>query len=101
MTVRIYQPAKTAMQSGKANTQNWILEFSAETPRPPEPLMGWTAAGDTNEQVRLFFESKEEAVAYATNHSLIFVIHEPKRAKPKIKAYADNFAYRRIGAWTH
>ncbi|MGA7609796.1 MAG: NADH dehydrogenase ubiquinone Fe-S protein 4, partial [Xanthobacteraceae bacterium] len=27
MFARIYKPAKTAMQSGKANTKAWVLDF--------------------------------------------------------------------------
>ena len=38
MTARIYQPAKTAMQSGCANTRDWLLEFEPETRKSAEPL---------------------------------------------------------------
>ena len=27
MTVRIYKPAKTAMQSGQAKTRDWVVDF--------------------------------------------------------------------------
>ena len=101
MTVRIYQPAKTAMQSGKAKTRHWILEHVPHTAKRPEPLMGWTSAGDTKGQVRLSFESKDEAIAYAEKHRLIYSVIEPRRSKPVPKAYSDNFAYSRVGAWTH
>jgi hypothetical protein len=101
MTVRIYQPTKTAMQSGKAKTRRWVLEHAPQTARRPEPLMGWVAAGDTKNQVRLDFESKEEAVAYAKKHNMAYQVQEPRRSRPRIKAYADNFAFRRAGSWTH
>jgi hypothetical protein len=101
MTVRIYQPAKTAMQSGKAKTRRWVLEHAPETARRPEPLMGWISAGDTKNQVRLGFDTKEEAIAYAKKHNLAYVVQEPRRSKPRIKTYADNFAFGRTGSWTH
>lgn len=101
MTVRIYQPTKTAMQSGKAKTKRWVLEHAPETARRPEPLMGWVAAGDTKNQVRLGFETKEDAIAYAKKHNMAYQVQEPRRSKPRIKTYADNFAFNRAGSWTH
>ena len=74
MSVRIYRPSKTAMQSGRAKTKNWVLEPTLETARRPEPLMGWVSSGDTNNQVRLTFETKEEAVAYAKKHELDYIV---------------------------
>ena len=64
MPARIYKPSKTAMQSGQANTKAWVLDFEPEAPRHVEPLMGWTSSGDMRQQLRLRFDSKEEAVAY-------------------------------------
>ncbi len=101
MTVRIYRPARTAMQSGKQGTRNWVLEHVPETARRPEPLMGWVAAGDTRRQVRLRFETREEAIAYAERNNLVYEIREPRTAVSKPKAYADNFAFDRLDAWTH
>jgi len=63
MVARIYKPAKTAMQSGKANTKAWVLDFEPEQPPEVEPLMGWTSSGDMRQQIRLRFDTKEEAVA--------------------------------------
>ena len=68
MTARIYKPAKTAMQSGTAKTKEWVLDFEPEQPRPVEPLMGWTSSGDMRQQVRLRFDTKEEAMAYCERH---------------------------------
>ena len=39
---RIYKPAKTAMQSGTAKTNDWVLDYEPSEPRQVEPLMGWT-----------------------------------------------------------
>jgi hypothetical protein len=100
-TARIHKPAKTAMQSGQARTKQWLLEFERTEPREIEPLMGWTSSGDTRQQVKLWFDSKEEAVAYATREGLAFRVEEPHEAKRRTIAYADNFKFNRVGQWTH
>jgi len=101
MLARIYRPAKSAMQSGQANAREWLLEFEPEEARKIEPLMGWTSSGDMNAQVRLTFETQEEAVAYAERHSIPYQVFEPKQAARSVRAYADNFKYNRKGLWTH
>ena len=102
MTARIYKPARTAMQSGQAKTSRWLLEFDPETRREVEPLMGWTSSSDMNQQVRLWFGSSEEAVAYAQKNGLAYRVEEPaeKAARPGA-AYSDNFKFNRLGQWTH
>ena len=101
MAVRIYKPAKTAMQSGEARTREWLLEYEPESPSTPEPLMGWISSADTKAQIRLEFDTKEEAIAYATRAGLAYTVIEPKPRKPIRKSYADNFRFGRIGNWTH
>ncbi len=101
MAARIFKPARTAMQSGGAQTKKWMLEYEPEQPCEIEPLMGWTASGDMKQQVRLRFETKEEAVAYCQKRGIPFELFEPHEAARKKMAYGDNFAYRRIGQWTH
>jgi hypothetical protein len=65
MRARIYRPAKNAMQSGKARTKQWLLEYEPETARTIDPLMGWTSSRDMRQQLCLEFDTAEEAVAYA------------------------------------
>jgi len=101
MLARIYRPAKTAMQSGKAKTKDWLLEFEPASARRSDPLMGWTQSSDMNGQVRLSFETRDEAVAYAQRHEIPFQLFQPKTPKRIIKAYADNFAAGRKQPWTH
>jgi hypothetical protein len=101
MLARIYRPAKNAMQSGKAKTKDWVLEFEPASARRPDPLMGWTQSSDMNGQIRLTFETRDEAVAYAQRHEIAFQLFEPKTPKRIIKAYADNFAANRKQPWTH
>ncbi|MEX0752272.1 MAG: ETC complex I subunit [Xanthobacteraceae bacterium] len=101
MTARIYRPAKTAMQSGSAQTKEWILDYEPEEPRLVEPLMGWTSSGDMKQQLRLRFASKEEAIAYCEHHGIAYQVFEPKRPARRGIAYADNFAFGRREGWTH
>ncbi len=102
MFARIYQPAKTAMQSGRANTKSWRLDFDAETARRIDPLMGWTSADDmTASQVRLTFDTREEAVAFAEKHAIAYRLESPRKSETHAKAYADNFAFKRRSPWTH
>jgi len=103
MRVRIYQPAKTAMQSGRAGTQQWVVEFDpeAEARSEMDPLMGWTSSANTRAQVRMRFDSMEEAVAYAKRQGYAYSIEAAKQREMRPKAYADNFRYDRIDRWTH
>jgi hypothetical protein len=102
MLARIFRPSKTAMQSGKAKTKEWVLEFEPSAARRSDPLMGWTQTSDTeSSQVVLSFETKDEAVRYAEHHGIAFQLFDEKPAKRIIKAYADNFAFGRKIPWTH
>ena len=101
MVARIYKPAKTAMQSGTAKTKLWVLDYEPEQPRAVEPLMGWTSSGDMRQQLRLRFETKEEAIAYCERHGIAYQVSEEKTAARRAMSYADNFAFHRRDAWTH
>ena len=102
MSVRIYKPARNAMQSGKAKSDLWMLEFAAAAPRTVDPLMGWTSSGDTRSQVKLTFESKEEAIAYCEREGLAYhVLPVNPVARFIKKSYSDNFKFGRSVNWTH
>jgi hypothetical protein len=101
MMARIYKPAKTAMQSGKANTKAWVLDYEPEQPREVEPLMGWTSSADMKQQLRLRFATCEEAVAYCERRSIPYQVFGAKEPARRTIAYADNFAYGRRDPWTH
>ncbi len=90
-TVRIYQPPKTAMQSGRAQTHKWVLEFEPAAAREVEPLMGWISGRDTRRQVKLRFDTRDEAVAYAERNGYRVELEEPHARRVKPKSYADNF----------
>lgn len=103
MLARIYQPSRSAMQSGQAKTHHWFLEFVPAQARWIDPLMGWTGSGDMNSQVRLRFESRDEAIAYAEKHGIAYQTFEPKRRRHILRqnGYGDNFSSGRRAAWTH
>ncbi|TJZ93830.1 ETC complex I subunit [Paracoccus gahaiensis] len=103
MIVRIFQPARTAMQSGTAKTKGWVLEFPPSDAREIDPLMGWTSSEDTQSQVRLCFDSRKQAEDYARDHGLDFVVQEPHRraANVRPRGYGENFATDRRAPWTH
>ena len=88
----IYQPAKTAMQSGRGKSGLWLLEFEGAAPRQVEPLMGWTSSPDTQQQVQMNFESREAAVAFCDGRSLAYRIVVAQKRRPRLKSYADNFS---------
>lgn len=103
MRARIYKPAKTAMSSGTAKTRTWVLEFAPESAREVDPLMGWTSSSDTQAQVRLTFDSREAAEAYAEERGIDAVVMGAHRRRANVRpgGYGDNFATKRRGAWTH
>ena len=102
MSARIFSPAKTAMQSGKAKTGRWVLEFDPEQPRKIDPLMGYTTSGDMKSQIRLVFETKEEADRLCRERTASpTACEEPKEAKRRQISYAENFRYDRKMPWTH
>jgi hypothetical protein len=101
MTARIYKPARTAMQSGTARTKEWVLDYEPETPREIEPLMGWTASGDMRQQVRMEFDSAEEAISYCERHGIAYQVSNPKPVAHRTISYADNFSFQRRDPWTH
>jgi len=93
MQVRIYKPNKSAMQSGQAKTGQWILEYELPTRRQPEPLMGWTASGDTCNQVRLKFGTAEQAMDFAKARGWGYTVSKAHARKVRPRNYADNFKY--------
>ncbi|MFQ5766349.1 MAG: ETC complex I subunit [Rhodospirillales bacterium] len=93
--VRIFKPTKTAMQSGLDNTRSWVLEFEPGSRKETDPLMGWIGSADTRGQVRLRFDSKEEAIAFAKKNGFDVRLQDPKPRRVRPKSYAENFRYRR------
>lgn len=101
MSAKIYRPAKTAMQSGKAKTHLWVLEFDQKVPRTIDPIMGYTSTTDMQQQVKLTFESQSLAEAYAKRKGIEYRVIQPKEPVRQVVSYTDNFKYSRIQPWTH
>ncbi|PEQ10771.1 ETC complex I subunit [Novosphingobium sp. PC22D] len=91
MSARIFQRPKNAMQSGRALTDQWILEFAPEEAKRPDPLMGWAGSGDMKQQVQLRFPTQADAMAYAERYGIAAEVHATPPRRLKIQAYADNF----------
>jgi hypothetical protein len=101
MLARIYKPPKNAMQSGQALAKVWRLEFEPARAQHPDALMGWISSADMNGQVRLDFDTKDAAIAFAREHGIPHQVIEPVETKRQIKSYSDNFAFRRREPWSH
>ena len=101
MVARIYQPSKTAMQSGRAKTRTWVLEYEPEAPKQYEPLMGWTSSSDMKSQIKLRFESSDAAAAYCEQRDIPYHIVKTKERSVKRVSYSDNFRHDRRVPWSH
>ena len=91
MKAKIFKPAKTAMQSGRAKYNKWVLKFSDKKNQLKDTMMGWNGGGSTVSQIELKFSSKEEAVNYAKKNSIDYEVLETSERKVINKSYADNF----------
>jgi hypothetical protein len=101
MPARIYKPSRSAMQSGKGKSQDWMLEFEQASPRVADPLMGWTSSSDTTTQVKLKFASREDAESYAQRKGIAYTVQTDAPVKQQKKSYSDNFKFGRTENWTH
>ncbi len=91
MRAVIYNPTKSAMQSGYGHS-SWILEFS---PSPNsmslDSTMGWTSSSDMMKEVVMRFSSKDLAIKYAMDNNIEYEVIEPIVRKIIKKSYSDNF----------
>ena len=101
MYAKIYRPRPSAMTSGRAKTHHWILEFDSAEPRLIDPLTGNAVSTDTREQVRMTFDTLEEAVSYCKANEIPHRVHGAQATKRIPRSYADNFAFDRKLPWTH
>ncbi|MEP3629486.1 MAG: ETC complex I subunit [Hyphomicrobiales bacterium] len=101
MVARIYKPAKSAMQSGRGKGNEWVLEHVSNDTKARDPFMGYTSCNDMDSQVKLSFETQEEAENYAERHSIAYTVVKSKERKISRVAYSDNFKYGRLTPWTH
>lgn len=101
MFAKIYRPVPSAMQSGRAGSKEWVIEFDNASRRGVEPLMGWISSSDTSSQVRIHFETRDEAIAFAQREGLAFQVTERREPRRVVKSYSDNFSASRRRPWTH
>jgi len=101
MTIKIYKPSKTAMQSGLGKTKKWIAEYISDQETMKDNLMGWNSSVDTESQIKVFFDTKEQAIQWVKNNKYQYFIEEPRIKKVKIKSYASNFDINKKESWTH
>ena len=91
LTARIYQRPKSAMQSGRSRTREWVLDFARAAPKRLDPLTGWWGSGETLEQLTLTFPTQAAAEAYATGRGIVYDVHAESPRRLKLQTYADNF----------
>jgi hypothetical protein len=101
MLARIFKPAKTAMQSGRAQAGLWLLEYEPEAPLTTDPLMGYTSSSDMRSQIRLEFPTSAEAIAYAERNGIPYRLFEEHDRELRKLSYSDNFRFNRPQPWTH
>ena len=51
--------------------------------------------------MKLWFDTREEAVAYAQRNGIAATVEEPNEPRRRTIAYSDNFRFNRVGQWTH
>ncbi|MEN9392664.1 MAG: hypothetical protein RJB02_1314 [Pseudomonadota bacterium] len=88
---RIIQKSKNAMQSGRAGSGEWVLEYNPADAQRPDPLMGWAGSADTRRQLNLKFKSLDAAKAYAEKNGISYTVIPAAPKVLKLQAYADNF----------
>ena len=101
MTIKIYKPSKSSMQSGLKKTKLWLAEYISDKQNIKDSLMGWNSSHDTKNQIKIFFETKEQAIEWAKKSNYQFYIEEPSQKIIKPKSYASNFDYKKKEPWTH
>ena len=101
MTIKIYKPSKTAMQSGLYKTKKWLAEYISDKSTTKDSLMGWTSSSDTKSQIKIFFDTKDKAIEWAIKNNHQFYVEEPNKRKILKKSYASNFDMNRKEPWTH
>lgn len=96
LRARLYKPSKTSMQSGKAKLKFWLLEFLSVPAFFRDSLTGWTGSTNTLPQVKLKFQTRDEAVQYAEQHKIELFIEEPKAIRLCPKTYSNNFRFNKV-----
>eukprot|EP01006_Ploeotia_vitrea_P034169 TRINITY_DN65718_c11_g3_i2.p2 TRINITY_DN65718_c11_g3~~TRINITY_DN65718_c11_g3_i2.p2 ORF type:complete len:161 (+),score=41.07 TRINITY_DN65718_c11_g3_i2:24-485(+) len=87
--VVVAKRSRNAMQQGSGGRE-WLVEFVPHE-KWLNPLMGWTSSNDTATQVKMSFDTKEEAIAFCERQGYEFKVVEAKPKRSRVKSYADNY----------
>lgn len=90
--VRIYQPARSVMQSGPGR-HDWVMEFERSSPLFRDSIMGWIGDADPFSQIQLSFPDLQSAIEFADRHGWRYRVEEPHARRISSKAYTDRFKY--------
>jgi hypothetical protein len=101
MYAKIYQPEPSAMTSGRATAGIWVLEYQSTQPRVIDPLTGNTRNSDTRAQLKMTFDTRDAAVAYAKANQIPHRVVDRPKSKRIPRSYSENFDYDRKLPWTH
>merc|ERR1711871_961506 len=98
-TVTIAPKQHKTLQSAEKLSHIWMITWEHQE-RWMNPLMGWTSSADPLSNVRLSFDSKEEAIAFADRNGWKYKVRAAIKMQPaenfgKIK-YAQNFLSNKI-----
>ena len=96
MKYKIYKKSKSAMQSGLNNTKKWCIEVMDIKERTINTTFGWSSSTNTNDQVKIYFDNLENAVAFAKKNNLDFKVFEPNKKQNIIKSYSENFKPKKL-----
>jgi hypothetical protein len=92
MKVKIYQPSKTVTQSGKKDKPWMLVPIIEDNHLSIDDLTGWTSSNNTLSQLKLKFQTPEEAEIYVQSQGWDYQIVQPKISLVIKKSYADNFS---------
>ena len=92
-TVVIAPRELKTMQSGDGNAYQWVITWKNRQ-RWSNPLMGWTSTADPMSNVKLIFDSKEDAVAYAEKNGWKSEVRgDTAKANDNVAAGTSNYSH--------
>ncbi|UAT42682.1 ETC complex I subunit [Anaplasmataceae bacterium AB001_6] len=92
--LKIYKDKNSVTQSGYNKSSRWIVSSADFNEREPESynVNGLFFSTDTNAQMRLYFDSKEEAIKFVKSTGKEFsVVEDLGNETLQAKNYAANF----------
>ncbi len=93
ISVRIYKPCQSVMQSGRAKTRQWVMEFDSVQKDFIGQLMGWVGSCDTNQEIKLKFSTFDEAITFAKRHNFAYKALVHHAGVASARSYSDNFRH--------